>query len=176
MTPAIDTERLTLRLHGLDDFPHSLAMWSDPAVTRYIGGRPSTEEEVWQRLLRYAGHWSLMGFGYWAVRERESGRFAGEVGFAVGKRPLEPSFGDAPELGWALVPAFQGRGYATEAVRAAITWGQSRFGPDRRTVCMIHPENLPSLRVAEKAGYREFARTTYKGDPTILFERGSAAR
>jgi len=168
---SIDTERLALRVHRLEDFTDSLSMWSDPAVTRYIGGRPATEEEVWQRLLRYAGHWSLMGFGYWAVRERESGRFVGEAGFAVGKRALDPPFGDAPESGWAIVPWAQGRGYATEVMRAVLAWGANHFGPGRRTVCMVHPENLPSIRVAQKCGYREYARTTYKSDPTVLFER-----
>ena len=47
---------------------------------------------------------------------------------------------------------------------------RSRFGP-ARTVCLIHPDNTPSLRVAEKAGYRERVRTTYKDAPTILLER-----
>src|SRR5437762_7040767 len=112
---SLDTDRLTLRPHRLDDFPDTRALWSDPEVTRFIGGRPLTEEETWQRLLRYVGHWSLLGFGYWAVRERGSGRFVGEVGFANGKRTLEPSFGDAPEIGWVLATSAQGRGYATEA-------------------------------------------------------------
>lgn len=167
----IDTERLTLRLHRLEDFSDSCAMWGDPAVTRFIGGRTATEEEVWQRLLRYAGHWTLLGFGYWAVRERGSDRFVGEAGFANAKRALEPPFGDAPEIGWALVPSAHGKGFATEAVRAVLAWGAASFGPERRTVCMIDPANLPSIRVAQKCGYREYARTTYKGDPTILYER-----
>ncbi len=51
--PEIITDRLMMRRHLIDDFDASLAMWSDPAVTRYIGGRPSTAEEVWSRLLRY---------------------------------------------------------------------------------------------------------------------------
>ncbi|HEY8209229.1 MAG TPA: GNAT family N-acetyltransferase [Myxococcaceae bacterium] len=168
---SIDTDRLTLRTHRLDDFPDSRALWADPEVTRYIGGRPFTEEESWQRLLRYVGHWSLMGYGYWTVRERSSGRFAGEVGLANGRRTLDPPLGDAPESGWALAPWAHGRGYATEAVRAVLVWGAEHFGPRHRTVCMIAPENRPSLRVAEKCGYREYARTTYKGEPTILFER-----
>jgi len=168
---SIDTERLTLRPHRLEDFNDALEMWRDPAVTRYIGGKPFTEEEVWQRLLRYAGHWALLGFGSWVVRERGSGRYAGEAGFAVGRRPVEPPLGDAPESGWALMPWAHGRGFATEAMQAVLAWGTNHFGPERRTVCMIHPENLASLRVAQKCGYREYARTTYKGDATVLFER-----
>ena len=57
-------------------------MWADPEVTRYIGGRPFGVEEVWTRLLRYAGHWALLGYGYWAVIEKSSGRFVGEAGLA----------------------------------------------------------------------------------------------
>jgi RimJ/RimL family protein N-acetyltransferase len=41
----------------------------------------------------------------------------------------------------------------------------------RRTVCLITPDNLASIRVAEKCGFKEFARTTYKDQPTILFDR-----
>ncbi len=63
-------------------------MWADPEVTRYIGGKPLTEEESWARLLRYVGHWSLLGFGYWVVEEKTTGNFIGEVGFADYKRDL----------------------------------------------------------------------------------------
>jgi RimJ/RimL family protein N-acetyltransferase len=54
--PTLRTERLILRAPTLDDFADSLAMWADPTVTRFIGGRPHTKEEVWSRLLRYIGH------------------------------------------------------------------------------------------------------------------------
>ncbi len=88
MPPRIRTERLVLRGHRLDDFPDALAMWSDPDVTRFIGGVPSTEQQVWSRMLSYAGHWSLPGFGYWAVEEAASGAFIGELGFANFKRDI----------------------------------------------------------------------------------------
>ena len=51
--PAIETPRLRLRAHRPDDLEASFAMWGDPAVTRFIGGRPFTREEVWGRFLRY---------------------------------------------------------------------------------------------------------------------------
>jgi RimJ/RimL family protein N-acetyltransferase len=167
---AIDTERLTLRRHERVDFRESAALWGDPEVTRYIGGKPLTEEEVWSRLLRHIGHWSLLGFGCWVVREKASGRFVGEVGFADLKRALDPAFDGAPEAGWVLASWSHGRGYATESVRAVIDWGLRHLGPVR-TVCLIDDENVRSIRVAEKCGYREYARTTYKGNPVILFER-----
>ncbi len=170
IVPVLETERLILRGHRLDDFPDSLALWSNPDVTRFIGGRPSTREEAWGRLLRYAGHWSLLGFGYWAVEEKGTGRFIGETGFAEGRREIEPSLEGIPEIGWALSPDVHGKGYATEAVQAVMAWGESHFGAVR-TACIIAPENGPSIRVAQKCGYREFRRTTYKDNPTIMFMR-----
>ncbi len=65
-------------------------MWGVRIVTRHIGGRPFTAEESWSRLLRYAGHWYLLGFGYWAVVERGTNRFVGEVGFADFHRRHHP--------------------------------------------------------------------------------------
>lgn len=171
--PALDTERLTLRGHTLADFEACAAMWADPLVTRHIGGRPSSEEEVWARVLRYAGLWALLGFGYWVVRERATGRFVGEVGLADFRRDLTPALGDAPEVGWALAPWAHGRGFATEAVRAALAWGDAHLGPSR-TACLITPENVASIRVAAKCGYRETARATYKGVGTLIFERDTS--
>jgi RimJ/RimL family protein N-acetyltransferase len=167
--PVIETERLILRAHTLDDFGACAAMWGDPRVTRHIGGRPSTEEEVWARVLRYAGLWALLGYGYWALEERESGRFVGEAGFADFRREVTPPL-DAPEAGWVLAPWAHGRGYATEAVRAALAWGDAHLAA-RATVCMIAPENAASIQVAAKCGYRERTRTTYKDEDTIVFER-----
>ena len=168
--PSLETERLIFAGHGLDDFADSAALWADPIVTRYIGGTPLGEEDAWTRLLRYAGHWSLLGFGYWVVREKASGRFVGEVGFADFKREIEPSIDGQPEIGWVLAPWAQGRGLATEAVGAALAWGDHNWG-GRPTVCLIDPANAASIRLAGKCGYRELARTTYKGGPTILFRR-----
>jgi RimJ/RimL family protein N-acetyltransferase len=120
-------------------------------------------------MLRYAGHWDFLGYGYWAVEEKSSGAFIGELGFADYRRDIT-SIQDVPELGWALVPNAHGKGYATEALVAAVAWGDEYFGP-ARSVCIIHPDNAPSLRVAEKLGYHEFDRVLFSGQPTILFER-----
>jgi RimJ/RimL family protein N-acetyltransferase len=173
MTPVVETARLTLRGHRLDDFEDSLAMWSDPVVTRFIGGKPSTEQQTWSRLLGYAGHWSLMGFGYWAMEETATGMFVGELGFANFRRDIAPSMRDVPELGWALASRFHGKGLATEAVRAVVAWGDARFGPTR-TVCLISPENLASVAVARKCGYDVFERTLFNGQPTLFLERSGA--
>jgi RimJ/RimL family protein N-acetyltransferase len=130
---------------------------------------------VWSKLLRYAGHWAWLGFGYWAVEEKASGRFVGDVGFADFKREIEPSLEGMPELGWVLAPWSHGRGYATEAAQAALGWSDAHFGT-ARTVCIVAPEHLASLRVAEKCGFREVQRMTYKGEPTVLLAREGRAK
>ena len=184
----IETERLRLRSPRPADFPDSAALWSDSVVTRFTGGKPLSGEEVWGRLLRYVGHWAWMGFGYWVVEEKATGRFAGEVGFSDWRREIKPSLQGLPELGWVLAPRVHGQGYATEAACAAIHWAHSRFGKKlsligyadtkrpavpqlrgARMTCIIHPENVRSLRVAEKCGFKELLRTTYLSEPTIVF-------
>jgi RimJ/RimL family protein N-acetyltransferase len=167
--PVLETERLKLRGHRLEDFAACAGMWADPEVTRYIGGKPYTEEESWARLLRYSGHWSLLGFGYWVVEEKSTGNFIGEMGFADYKRDL-PALRDIPEIGWVFTTQASGKGYATEAVRAAVAWGDAHFSSPQ-TACIIHPENLASIHVAEKCNYRQSLRTTYKSHPTIMFVR-----
>jgi RimJ/RimL family protein N-acetyltransferase len=61
-----------------------------------------------------------MGFGFWVVREKSTGRFVGEVGLANFRRDIEPSLGESKEAGWVLSPWAHGKGFATEAVRAAL--------------------------------------------------------
>ena len=168
--PVIETERLRLRGHRVEDFEDCLAMWSDPVVTRFIGGKPLSGEEVWARLLRYTGHWALLGFGYWLVEEKDRGLFVGEVGFADFKRQIAPSFEGIPEIGWVLIPWAHGKGYATEALNAAVAWGETHFA-GATTGCLINPDNLASIRVAEKGGYKEFCRTFYKDHPATIYRR-----
>lgn len=168
--PVLDTPRFTLRGHTLADFEACAAMWAHPDVIRFIGGRPFGRDETWARLLRYHGHWALLGYGFWAVEEKGTGAFLGEVGFADFKREIEPPFGDTPEMGWSLAPAAHGKGVASEAVGAAAAWGDANLASDL-SVCIIAPENGASIRVAEKTGFREVRRTDFKGSPSIVFER-----
>jgi RimJ/RimL family protein N-acetyltransferase len=168
--PTLETDRLVLRGHRPDDLDDCAAMWGDPMVTRFIGGRPFSREEVWMKLLRNVGHWSLFGFGLLVVREKASGAFVGEVGMAEFKRDIEPSFVGTPEIGWVLAPHAHKRGFATEAVRCVLAWFAAEFD-SMRTVCLIDEGNASSMRVAAKCGYRERTRTMFKGQPVVILER-----
>ena len=171
--PTLETPRLVLRAHRKDDYPAIAAMWAEPKVGQFILGRLSTAEESWARLLRYAGHWSLMGFGFWAAQEKSSGAFIGEMGFGEFHRDIDPPFGDRPEAGWALASRCHGQGYASEAMSAIMAWGDRQFGK-RESVCMISPENLASIRLAQKFNFREAHQATYKGDKVTVYYRSPA--
>jgi len=168
--PVLETARLLLRPHQSDDFADCVAMWSDPDVVRYTIGEPSPPQRTWIRILAYRGHWALLGYGYWAVAEKTSGRFVGELGFADFKRGIVPSIEGMPELGWALHPQFHGKGYATEALSAVVAWGDCHFA-QRRTVCIIHRDNHRSFRVAAKLGYEAIFSATGNGEPNTILAR-----
>lgn len=177
--PTLTTPRLILSAHTTADYEAGVELWSDPLVTRFISGRPSTREEVWSRLLRYAGLWALLGFGYWAVRDRVSGAFLGDVGLADFHRDVAPAVESMPEAGWVLRPAAHGQGFATEALGAVLAWSDAHLaGPSGGaawTFCLIDPDNRASVRVAEKCGFRPYGRVTYQGQPTSLFRRVPAS-
>jgi RimJ/RimL family protein N-acetyltransferase len=75
-----------------------------------------------------------------------------------------------PELGWALCPWAQGKGYATEALKAAVAWGDANFEA-LRTVCIIHRDNQRSFRVAEKLGYDMVLRASTDSEPDVILAR-----
>jgi RimJ/RimL family protein N-acetyltransferase len=167
----ITTDRLTMTPHSLADFPALVRLWSDPQVVRFLGGAPHAEEDIWARLLRYAGSWALLGFGFWAVRTTGDGAYIGDVGFLEGRRSGVQGFDGDPEIGWSLHVAAQGKGYASEAVRGALGWGAQHFdGRFTRTVAMINPDNAASVAVAARCGFRHFSVARYKDAPTGLWE------
>lgn len=172
--PVLETPRLRLRGHRLEDFADCSSLWTDPIVVRHITGKPSTREEVWARLIRYIGHWAALGYGFWVAHEKSSGRFVGELGFADFHRELEAPL-EGPESGWALASWAHGRGFATEALQAVVAWGDAHFA-GQQTVCIIATENEASIRVAERCGYRRRAgQVLYHGTPNLLFEREAGA-
>lgn len=166
----IETERLRLRRPRASDFAASHAMWSDPSVAQYINGVASTRPQSWVRLMASIGHWEAMAYGPLVVEESASGAFVGEMWLFEHHREITPSIDGVPEAGWAVTPAMQGRGYATEALRGLLRWADATLSAPR-TVALISEGNAISVRVAEKAAFREYQRTTLNHKPVILFER-----
>ena len=82
-----------------------------------------------------------------AVVERGSGQLAGRIG------PWQPEGWPDFEVGWSLRRNYWGRGYATEAVKACITYSFEKLGKPH-LISVIHPDNHRSIRVAERVGER----------------------
>lgn len=165
----IETNRLALRPYNTGDFDAYLDMVSDPNVVRFLGGQPMPEEDAWNRLLRYAGHWAHFDFGMFAVFERFTGRFIGETGVADFHRGLGQNFDGVGEAAWVFTSESQGRGYAYEAAMAALRWYSSSANR-QRTVCLIAPDNQPSLILAAKLGYVPFGNVVYRGGPFVTLD------
>lgn len=173
--PVLDTDRLILRGTRLDDFPAHLAMWSDPRTMRYFDGHSYSEEESWLRFVRNHGQWALFGFGNWGIEEKRSGLYIGSVGFFLAKRPFDTPWRDDPEAGWVIAPDHCGKGYAREAMAAAISWADAHIAA-ARTWCMINAGNDISVKVATRAGYGEYGPADYKGSPMRIFTRNRGQR
>ncbi len=169
--PTLETARLILNAHTVEDVLRNFAIWSKPQVVKHISGTPSTMQQCWWRVLRYAGHWSLNNYGYWAVREKVSGQYIGDVGFQDNLRAIGPVFDVYPEAGWVFDPHFHGLGYATEAMTAALGWSESVM-KSRSTACLIAPQNQASLKLSKKLGYRVIGEAPVQDVPTLILLRG----
>lgn len=168
--PVVETRRLRLRPIEMDDFKDYSAMMSDPASWDFANRDPMQSDECWSRFLRQVGHWQVLGYGPFAVFDRETDEFVGEVGFGQFNRNLGGHFDWAPEACWTIVSHRKNEGLATEAVAGAVTWLEWAIGATR-TVCIIHADNIASHRVADKIGFRAFKHSEFKGYPAVFFER-----
>lgn len=165
----IETARLVLRPHGLDDFDGYAALWGG-APARDIPLQGFDAEQAWARLLRFIGHWQAFGWGPFVAVDVQTEAIVAEAGLAWFRRGLGGAFDRSPEAMWKVDGSHQGRGIASEAMLAIMRWFDAGQ-PDERTVCMIHETNVASMRVAEKLGYRRFGQAIHLGHEVLLFER-----
>lgn len=148
--PALTTERLLLRPWRDDDLAAFAAMNGDPEVMRFFPatlGRAESDELA----SRIRASLAARGFGNWAVEVPGVIPFAGFVGLSVPR--FDAPFMPCVEIGWRLARACWGKGYATEAARAALAFG---FGTLKlaEIVSFTVVANLPSRRVMERLGMR----------------------
>ncbi len=143
----IETERLILRDLDENDFDAWARMAADPEIMRFIGrdGKTEDREQAFRTLSVVVGHRVLRGYSFFAVEEKESGEFVGRVG------PWMPEGWTDLEIGWAIDSSKWGRGYATEAARAAAEWVHRELKADH-VIHYIDPANARSQSVAKKLG------------------------
>ena len=142
--PVLETPRLILRPPVAADLDGYVALMSDQEHVRFIGGAaaPST---VWRQMMTVAGAWSLQGFAFFTVLDKQTGEFLGRLG------PWKPHGWPSEEVGWSLLPSTIGKGYATEGAAASIDWAMTHLGWTD-VIHIIDPQNTPSQKVAERLG------------------------
>jgi RimJ/RimL family protein N-acetyltransferase len=145
----LGTERLVLTPLAVEDADELVGVLADPALHRFIGGRPDTLEEL---RARYAAMTAGPGrpderWRNWVVRRREDDQAVGTVQATLTR---EGGGRWTAAIAWVVGLPFQGRGYATEAARALVGWLRDQ-GVDE-VVAHVHPDHLASARVAAGAG------------------------
>jgi len=142
----LTTARLRLRPFTQKDLDDYAAMCADAEVMRHIGSGGAVARDIaWRQMALFAGHWSLLGYGMWALQERASGRLVGRAGY------LNPEGWPGNELGWLLGREFWGRGYAFEAASAALAWGRAEMGFSG-LISLIRSDNARSIALAGRLG------------------------
>ena len=154
-------QRLVLRDWRDADRASFAAVNADPVVMRHFPA-PLSRADSDAFLDRIRAHRVIHGFSIRAVEVE--GALAGMCGLA--HVPFEASFTPAVEIGWRFLPAFHGRGLATEAARLVLAEGFGGLGLDR-IVAFTSPENERSWRLMERLGMR---RAGFFGHPRLPSE------
>ncbi len=161
---------MVLRHFRADDVDAYAETMADPEVVRHLGGEPNDREDAWRKLLTGAGMWSLLGIGMWAVERKSDRSLIGHLGFFDFQRDMSPSITGEPEMGWIFNPRAQGQGYATEACMAALDWFD-RTQPPASIPAIIACENVRSMLLAERLGFKREPDAIYRDEPIALFRR-----
>ena len=139
----LETARLVLRQPVEEHFDQWCSFDADPLATRFFGG-PKSRAVAWEMFSSAAGMWALRGCGLFSVFEKNTHRWIGRIG------PWIPE-GATAEVGYAILPAYWGKGYATEGARAAIDWVVDRQNWKQINHC-IDAGNTASIAVAHRLG------------------------
>ena len=140
----LETERLIFRQWQKKDYPIFAEFYSVEVNARYVGG-VKTPEESWRLMATYIGHYELNGFSYLAIAEKDSGNLIGTIGLWKSQPWPEP------ELGYWLLPKFQGKGFGVEAGLAVKEFALIKLKL-ASLVSYIDPANEPSKKLAIRLG------------------------
>jgi RimJ/RimL family protein N-acetyltransferase len=161
--PELTTARLRLRGFVPHDVDPYAEMMADPEVARHLGdGQPLARADAWRQLAMFVGHWTLRGFGVWAVEERATGAFVGRIGC------FEPEGWPGFEIAYTLARPAWGQGYAREAARAALVYARETLGR-ADVISIIRPANAGSIRVAEALGAVRDGTIEFFGGPASIY-------
>jgi len=168
------TARLELWQPQASDRAGLLAMMMPEAMRAFLGPIEPSESDTFARLYRNAGSWALHGYGTFMVREKGRPEIVGNCGVFRSFRGFGQGMDDVPEAGWIIAQPAWGKGYAAEAMRAALAWFDATHGV-QRIACMIEEGHAASAAVAAKLGFVAYGRHQPEGQRAlVLYERSPA--
>lgn len=153
MIPTLETDRLLMRPFRAEDF-EPMAVFYASEISAFYGG-PCGREDAWRKFAVYPGHWSLRGYGPWALEEKTTGAYVGLAGLWY------PDSWPEPELTWALVEEHHGKGYATEAADRSLQAAYEDYGWST-AASVIALDNVASSRLAERLGATNEGEIDYR--------------
>lgn len=159
--PTLETDRMLLRPWRVEHTEPFSQMCTDADLMRFVGGimdRPA----AWRRMAAYAGHWSLRGYGPWALEDKHTGAFVGYSGV------FNPDGWPEPEINWGLARPFLGHGLSTEAATRVRDYAYDVLGFSTIASC-IDLENKASIAVASRLGATLDREITFFGRPGGVF-------
>jgi len=156
------TARTTLRPVAVDDVAALHALWTDPAVRKYLWDDSIiTLERAAEVVAASAGDFAARGFGLWAVLETASDEWIGFCGF-------RSSDEGGAELLYGTWPRFWGQGLTTEAARVLLSYAFVTLGV-REVVAATDVPNRSSVRVLERLGMQFDGRRVLNGVDTLFY-------
>ncbi|MBK8554404.1 MAG: GNAT family N-acetyltransferase [Lewinellaceae bacterium] len=168
MTIYTETPRLLLRELLPTDDQGMFELDSDPAVHRYLGNQPVMEIGESRAIIemvrqQYIDH----GIGRWAVEEKESGSFVGWAGLKLVTTETNGHV-NFYDIGYRLIRRFWGKGFATEAALASLSYGFSVLQIPE-IYASADCENIASNTILEKIGLKQIETYLYDGRPTFWY-------
>jgi ribosomal-protein-alanine N-acetyltransferase len=160
----LETARLILRRQTMDDVPFLIDLWSDPEITRYVGG-PREAGFLKETFEDTARNPFTEKYDLWVTVEKESGKPVGYCGLVNKEVEGRMEY----ELSYFFAKPAWGKGYATEMGAALVNHARREFGL-KRIIALVDPANQGSCRVAEKSGMKAECEIVRPGAaPRILY-------
>ncbi len=168
MNTLLETPRLIFRELQEEDALSMFELDSNTEVHRYLGNTPVQSKEESEKIIQFIRKQYVdNGVGRWALIEKASGEFMGWAGLKLVKEEIN-GHKDFYDLGYRLMPRYWGKGYATEAGKALITYAFESLQV-KNVFAFVDAENAASIKVLQKAGLQCESQFEYEGQKHLWF-------
>ena len=161
----LDTDRLYLREQTIHDLDRLYEIYSSENITKYMEGLYEDYEEEYNFTLAYIKNmYNFYGYGIWLVVRKEDDEIIGRAGLSNREVDGEIKL----ELGYVIADEYQNYGYAYEACKAICRFVKE-FLYEEEIVCFIRKENISSIKLAEKLGFKYLMNVMHEEKEYIYY-------